>query len=69
MRERTRLALILSTSLLFSSPAKAYEEITAEIYFNRAGMKILSGVSNVTTGWMELPKNITSVPLKLSIFT
>lgn len=58
MRERTRFALMLSMLLLFSSPAKAYEEITAEIYFNRAGMKILSGVANVTTGWMELPKNI-----------
>ena len=58
MRERTRFALMLSMLLLLSSPAKAYEEITEEIYFNRAGMKILSGVANVTTGWMELPKNI-----------
>jgi putative exosortase-associated protein (TIGR04073 family) len=43
---------------LFSSQAKANEEITAEIYFSRAGMKILSGVANVATGWVELPKNI-----------
>ncbi|MDP3281103.1 MAG: exosortase system-associated protein, TIGR04073 family, partial [Nitrosomonas sp.] len=27
--------------------------------FSRAGMKILSGVANVATGWMELPKNIS----------
>jgi putative exosortase-associated protein (TIGR04073 family) len=58
MRKRIRFALILSMLFLFSSQAKATEEITAEVYFNRAGMKILSGVANVTTGWVELPKNI-----------
>lgn len=50
--------LMLSMLFLFPSQAKANEEITAEIYFNRAGMKIISGVANVTTGWVELPKNI-----------
>jgi len=43
---------------LFSFQAQAREEITANVYFSRAGMKILSGVANVATGWMELPKNI-----------
>jgi len=58
MRIRTRFALMLFMLFLFSPPAKADEEITAEVYFSRAGMKILSGVANIATGWVELPKNI-----------
>lgn len=58
MRIRTRFALMLFMLFLFSPQAKADEEITAEVYFSRAGMKILSGVANVATGWVELPKNI-----------
>ena len=58
MRAITRLALMLSMLFLFSSQVQASEEITANVYFSRAGMKILSGVTNVATGWMELPKNI-----------
>ena len=58
MKVRTRFALILFMLFLFSSQAKATEEITAEVYFSRAGMKILSGVANVATGWVELPKSI-----------
>ena len=58
MRTITRLALMLSMLFLFQIQAQASEEITSEIYFSRAGMKILSGVTNITTGWMELPKNI-----------
>ncbi|MBA3755440.1 MAG: exosortase system-associated protein, TIGR04073 family [Nitrosomonas sp.] len=58
MRATTRLGLALSIVFLFSFQAQASEEITASVYFSRTGMKILSGVANVTTGWMELPKNI-----------
>lgn len=58
MKITTKLASILALLLLFSPPARASEDITADIYFSRAGMKILSGVANVATGWMELPKNI-----------
>ena len=58
MRVITRLALMLSMLFIFSFQAQASEEITANVYFSRASMKILSGVANVTTGWMELPKNI-----------
>ena len=54
----TRLVLILSLLFLFSSQVHAREEITTNVYFNRAGMKIVSGVANVGTGWLELPKNI-----------
>lgn len=59
MRILTHLALILSMLFLFSFQAHAREEITPDIYFNRAGMKIMSGIANVATGWMELPKNIS----------
>jgi len=58
MKAITRLILMLSILFLFSSQVQASEEITADVYFSRVGMKILSGVANVTTGWMELPKNI-----------
>ena len=58
MRERFRFTVMLFMLFLFSSQAKASEEITAEVYFSRASTKILSGVVNVATGWMELPKNI-----------
>ena len=54
----TRLTLILSMLFLFSFRAQASEEITTTVYYSRAGMKIFSGVANVITGWMELPKNI-----------
>ncbi|AEJ03095.1 hypothetical protein Nit79A3_3371 [Nitrosomonas sp. Is79A3] len=59
MRSISRLALLISMLFLFSSQAQADESITTDVYFSRAGMKILSGVANVTTGWMELPKNIS----------
>ena len=59
MRIITKLASLLMIALLFSPPTHASEDITTEIYFSRAGMKILSGVANVATGWMELPKNIS----------
>jgi len=58
MRSISRLVLIFSMLFLLSSQAQANEDITANVYFNRAGMKILSGVANVATGWVELPKNI-----------
>ena len=59
MRSISRLALLISMLFLFSSQAQADEAITTDVYFSRAGMKILSGVANVATGWMELPKNIS----------
>ncbi|UJP07595.1 MAG: exosortase system-associated protein, TIGR04073 family [Nitrosomonas sp.] len=55
----SRLTLLVALSFLFSSQAHAREAITADVYFNRAGTKILSGVANIATGWMELPKNIS----------
>ncbi|MBK6958104.1 MAG: exosortase system-associated protein, TIGR04073 family [Nitrosomonas sp.] len=59
MRSISRLVLIFSMLFVFSSQAQADEVITSDVYFSRAGMKILSGVANVATGWMELPKNIS----------
>lgn len=53
-----RWAMMVFLLFPFSNQASATEEINANIYFNRAGMKILSGVTNVATGWIELPKNI-----------
>ncbi len=59
MKSISRLALLISMLFLFSSQAQASEDITTDVYFSRAGIKILGGVANVATGWMELPKNIS----------
>lgn len=58
MKVKNRFVLLMLMLLLFPPQAKATEEITTEVYFYRAGMKILTGVANVATGWIELPKNI-----------
>lgn len=58
MRIIRQLAIIISLCFIFSTQVQAMEEITGRVYFSRAGTKILSGVANVATGWMELPKNI-----------
>ncbi len=50
---------LLLVLLFFASQAHASEEITPNVYMHRAGTKILSGVINVATGWLELPKNIS----------
>ncbi len=54
-----QLILVLWLSSFLSMQAHASEEITSEVYVNRAGAKIISGIANVATGWMELPKNIS----------
>jgi len=51
-------SLVLLLLFFYPSQVNATEDITAEVYFSRAGIKILSGVANVATGWVELPKNI-----------
>ena len=56
MRKIIRLVLAVIMLFIGSFQAQASEQITADIYFNRAGMKMLSGVANMATGWMELPK-------------
>ncbi|WP_293005083.1 exosortase system-associated protein, TIGR04073 family [Nitrosomonas sp.] len=58
MRTIRKLALVISLCFIFSSQVQAMEEITNRVYFSRAGTKIISGVANATTGWMELPKNM-----------
>ncbi len=58
MSAKVRIVLILSMLFFSSFQTHASEEITTHIYFSRAGTKLLSGMANVTTGWMELPKNV-----------
>ncbi len=53
-----KLIILLLSCFIFSSQVQAMEGITSNVYFSRAGTKIISGVTNVATGWMELPKNI-----------
>lgn len=58
MKIITQWLFMLPMFFLFSFPVQAREEVTADVYLSRAGMKILSGVANAATGWMELPKNL-----------
>ncbi|WP_292921082.1 hypothetical protein [Nitrosomonas sp.] len=58
MRIIRKLVILMLLCFVFSSQVQAVEEITNKVYFSRAGTKIISGVANVATGWMELPKNI-----------
>ena len=57
MKAVVRLMLIFFLLLSVSTSTHA-ENITTDIYFNRAGTKIVSGIANVATGCMELPKNL-----------
>lgn len=54
-----QLILILWLNCFIVMQAHASEEITSDVYMNRAGTKIISGIANVATGWMELPKNLS----------
>jgi len=54
-----KISSILLILLFSASQVHATEDITANVYMHRAGTKILSGVVNVATGWIELPKNIS----------
>ncbi|MDH5552601.1 MAG: exosortase system-associated protein, TIGR04073 family [Nitrosomonas sp.] len=47
-----KLSLMLSMLFLFSSQA------AADSYFSKSGEKLVSGVTNVATGFVELPKNV-----------
>jgi len=58
MRIIKQLVVGMLLCFIFSSQVQAMEEISSRIYVNRAGTKIVSGIANVATGWMELPKNI-----------
>ncbi|UJP06130.1 MAG: exosortase system-associated protein, TIGR04073 family [Nitrosomonas sp.] len=53
--------LIVFMSLLFLSPVMADEETAENSHFNRSGMKLFSGLANIATGWIELPKNVMLV--------
>jgi putative exosortase-associated protein (TIGR04073 family) len=58
MRIIKQLVLGMLLCFIFSSQIQAMEEISNRVYVNRAGTKIVSGIANIATGWMELPKNI-----------
>lgn len=53
-----RSVLILCLLFMISFSVKAQDNAATDAYFSKAGMKILTGVANVATGWLELPKNI-----------
>jgi len=50
--------LLILLFLTFPVHAGGDDPVTTGVYFDRAGLKLGSGIVNVFTGWMELPKNI-----------
>jgi len=58
MKSKARFIALLLLPFLFSFQARADDRTAAEVYFERSGLKLISGVANMATGWMELPKNI-----------
>ncbi len=59
MRSKARFIALLLLPLLFSFQARADDRTATEVYFARSSLKLTSGVVNVATGWMELPKTIS----------
>ncbi|MBY0473848.1 MAG: exosortase system-associated protein, TIGR04073 family [Nitrosomonas sp.] len=53
MRSIVKLSLVLAISFVLSSQA-----VASGSNFNTSGERFVSGIANVTTGWVELPKNI-----------
>lgn len=56
-----RLVLIVSLLCVFSSQTFAAEETNDDSAMSKSLLKVTSGVANVATGWLELPKNISLV--------
>ena len=52
------ILIVFFAPLLFSSPAVANDAVDPEPSISQSGLKLLSGMANVATGWLELPKNI-----------
>lgn len=59
MNKLTRLSLVFFLLFVLASKVHATETITSDVYFSRAGMKIMSGAANIAFGWLELPKNLS----------
>ena len=53
MGKTIKLSLVLSFLFIFSSQVAA-----ADSTFSQSGEKLLNGVSNVATGFVEVPKNV-----------
>ena len=53
MDKTIKLSFVLWFLFLFSSQASA-----ADSYISQSGKKLLCGVTNVATGFVELPKNV-----------
>ena len=58
---RSRFFLMILLSFLFSGIVMADNETSSSSYFDKSGLKLISGLANIATGWLELPKNINIV--------
>ena len=57
----SRQAFIIISSFLISSIAMAEIETTESSQFDKSRTKLISGLANIATGWVEFPKNINIV--------
>lgn len=57
----SRQVFIIISSFLISSIAMAEMETTESSQFDKSRTKLISGLANIATGWMEFPKNINIV--------
>ncbi len=61
MRPINKLVLIFFAGFLFSNQALADSETPAGAHTHPSIVKLQSGIANIATGWLEIPKNINLV--------
>lgn len=57
----SRQVFIIISSFFISNIAMAEIETTENSQFDKSRTKLISGLANIATGWMEFPKNINIV--------
>lgn len=57
----SRQVFIIISSFFISSIAMAEMDTTQSSQFDKSRTKLISGLANIATGWMEFPKNINIV--------
>lgn len=50
--------LAMYSLLLCSLSVAAADGASQDLALNKSGLKLLSGIANIATGWIEIPKNI-----------
>lgn len=67
MRKMTQLVLVLFFLMFSFSPVIAAEQYGYNNYISTSSKKLVTGIANTATGFMELPKNIILTTQRESI--